>query len=503
MAQANWAFRQVFGDRDSTEEPADGERRRPARAPNLRALACPWCALSADPRHAHFVLPPRLPARSSSSASRPNAEDLISAVQFDNTGDYLATGDRGGRVVIFESSEVTQRQAQRENGDADMYHLPSRQPDIEYRFYCEFQSHEPEFDYLKSLEIEEKINRIRWRRGRAGPLFLLSTNDKTIKFWKIYEKKVRMVSSRNVEVRNGNNAFVKALQMPTLHPVQSIATASLKRTFSNGHTYHINSLSFSPDGETFLSADDLRINLWSLQSTSSTFNIVDIKPDDMEELAEVITSAEFHPICASQLVYSSSKGLVRLCDLRESARVGRDSGLTFGHAATGEAEKTFFSEVIASMSDVKFSRDGRYVMARDYMTLKIWDVNMASQPLRTIKVHEHLRSKLCELYESDCIFDKFECSWGWDDRHVCSGTYDNKLLLWDTFGDGHCTTLESVSSSSPARRASTLKGKLGLARKDSMSGRNFSKKVLHHSHHPQRNLVAIGARNSLYIFAAN
>ena len=24
MAQANWAFRQVFGDRDSTEEPADG-----------------------------------------------------------------------------------------------------------------------------------------------------------------------------------------------------------------------------------------------------------------------------------------------------------------------------------------------------------------------------------------------------------------------------------------------------------------------------------------------
>ena len=48
--------------------------------------------------------------------------------------------------------------------------------DIEYRFYCEFQSHEPEFDYLKSLEIEEKINRIRWRHGKAGPLFLLSTN---------------------------------------------------------------------------------------------------------------------------------------------------------------------------------------------------------------------------------------------------------------------------------------------------------------------------------------
>ena len=54
--------------------------------------------------------------------------------------------------------------------------MMSPSKDIEYRFYCEFQSHEPEFDYLKSLEIEEKINRIRWRHGRAGPLFLLSTN---------------------------------------------------------------------------------------------------------------------------------------------------------------------------------------------------------------------------------------------------------------------------------------------------------------------------------------
>eukprot|EP00958_Prasinococcus_capsulatus_P007096 scaffold659_cov329-Prasinococcus_capsulatus_cf.AAC.5 len=30
-----------------------------------------------------------------------------------------------------------------------------------YRYVTEFQSHEPEFDYLKSLDIEEKINKIR------------------------------------------------------------------------------------------------------------------------------------------------------------------------------------------------------------------------------------------------------------------------------------------------------------------------------------------------------
>ena len=66
--------------------------------------------------------------------------------------------------------------SRRQTNDADGNMRCCSPNDIEYRFYCEFQSHEPEFDYLKSLEIEEKINRIRWRRGRAGPLFLLSTN---------------------------------------------------------------------------------------------------------------------------------------------------------------------------------------------------------------------------------------------------------------------------------------------------------------------------------------
>ena len=50
---------------------------------------------------------------------------------------------------------------------------------------AEFQSHEPEFDYLKSLEIEEKINTVVWGQTSGGNRLLLSTNDKTIKLWKV------------------------------------------------------------------------------------------------------------------------------------------------------------------------------------------------------------------------------------------------------------------------------------------------------------------------------
>ena len=80
--------------------------------------------------------------------------------------------------------------------------------------------------------------------------------------------------------------------------------------------------------------------------------------------------------------------------------------------------RSFFSEIISSISDVKFSHDGRYILSRDYLSLKIWDVNMEARPVKTIPIHDHLRGKLCDLYENDCIFDKFECIWGGDDKYV-------------------------------------------------------------------------------------
>lgn len=128
------------------------------------------------------------------------------------------------------------------------------------------------------------------------------------------------------------------------------------------------------------------------------------------------------------------------------------------------SNRSFFSEIISSISDVKFSHSGRYLMTRDYLTVKVWDINMESKPLETYQVlamqigqwsmishhwfimtskssfiiiidqilgidhlcfrfylwqvHDYLRSKLCSLYENDCIFDKFECVWNGTDRSV-------------------------------------------------------------------------------------
>jgi len=54
-------------------------------------------------------------------------------------------------------------------------------------------------------------------------------------------------------------------------------------------------------------------------------DIVDTKPANMEDLTEVITAARFHPTECGLFVYSSSKGLLRLCDLRSQALCDRSA----------------------------------------------------------------------------------------------------------------------------------------------------------------------------------
>lgn len=52
------------------------------------------------------------------------------------------------------------------------------------------------------------------------------------------------------------------------------------------------------------------------------------------------------------------------------------------------SNRSFFSEIISSISDVKFSHSGRYIMTRDYLTVKVWDLNMENRPIETYQVSE-------------------------------------------------------------------------------------------------------------------
>lgn len=53
--------------------------------------------------------------------------------------------------------------------------------------------------------------------------------------------------------------------MPKLKLIDSGLCPTIKQTYSNLHEYHINSISMSPNGENFITNDDLGIYLWDLE----------------------------------------------------------------------------------------------------------------------------------------------------------------------------------------------------------------------------------------------
>ncbi|KAK1788001.1 hypothetical protein P4O66_016470 [Electrophorus voltai] len=418
---------------------------------------------SADP-HAHTmrmlsasadlqaVLKPDIPAAHVLNfyALSPPA-DIISTVEFNSTGELLATGDKGGRVVVFQR---------------------------EQEFCLSFMV------FISGFAILEHDN-------------------KTVKLWKISERDKRPegYNLKDEDGRVRDPSTITALRVPVLRPMDLMVEATPRRVFSNAHTYHINSISVNSDYETYMSTDDLRINLWNLEITNRSFNIVDIKPANMEELTEVITAAEFHPNHCNTFVYSSSKGSLRLCDMRAAALC--DNHSKFFEEPEDPNNRSFFSEIISSISDVKFSHSGRYLMTRDYLTVKVWDLNMESKPLETYQVHDYLRSKMCSLYENDCIFDKFECVWNGTDSVLMTGSYNNFFRMFDRNTKRDVTLEASRENSKPRAILKPRKVCMGgKRRKDEISvdSLDFSKKILHTAWHPSENIIAVAATNNLYIF---
>ena len=62
------------------------------------------------------------------------------------------------------------------------------------------------------------------------------------------------------------------LRLPRLAPQDNIIAAVPRKVYANAHAYHIHSISVNSDQETYISADDLRINLWNLNIADQSFS---------------------------------------------------------------------------------------------------------------------------------------------------------------------------------------------------------------------------------------
>lgn len=128
-APVEWQFLQCFGERTPGEEVQEGAwaaARPAATGESGRAHARATCTRRSPGARQHAQQPTPRSRKAAQAAAPPGgarglfgpaaavcaahacpaaaraAADVISAVEFDGDGSYLATGDKGGRVVLFE-----------------------------------------------------------------------------------------------------------------------------------------------------------------------------------------------------------------------------------------------------------------------------------------------------------------------------------------------------------------------------------------------------------------
>ena len=165
------------------------------------------------------------------------------------------------------------------------------------------------------------------------------------------------------------------------------------------------------------------MNLWQLDNNNLAYNIIDLKPNNIEELAEVITHVEHHPTESDLFLFSSSKGYLCTCDLRVTSRFDKTRNSAIFSIEEDPSRKNFFSDIVSSISRAKFSRD--------YLNVQVWDIRSNNSPIITLNVNDYLEKRLCEVYESESIFDKFDMQVSPSGTQILTGSYNSNAHVID------------------------------------------------------------------------
>jgi len=135
-----------------------------------------------------------------------------------------------------------------------------------------------------------------------------------------------------------------------------------------------------------------------------------------------------------------------------------------------------------------------------------------------MNINPSLRPLLADLYETDAIFDKFECAVSGDGQHVATGTYNYTFQVHDREGqrEGSQTEVSRTAGRKQRVGAGGAGGrgggvmKMGGGKK-AAGGRGggadgggdlmaFDKKIMHLAWHPERDVLAIAGLNRLYFY---
>lgn len=198
------------------------------------------------------------------------------------------------------------------------------------------------------------------------PAFLCS-NSNSVKLFKLTEqRKVKTESIKKLIDKGGK------LRIPRTRVVEEGIEGVHVKTFETFKETSIHSLSLSSDGESFLVADNNRINLWNLQnSKEDVYSLVDYNRYKSGREDEIVKCARFDSQ-SQTFLYTTNTGKINICDLRESSNFAERPSLQFQLRSHKGA--AIFDQYINSVSSAQFVPGQPCIVSRDYMSVKLWDL---------------------------------------------------------------------------------------------------------------------------------
>ncbi|KAI5169755.1 serine/threonine-protein phosphatase 2A regulatory subunit B [Pancytospora epiphaga] len=251
-----------------------------------------------------------------------------------------------------------------------------------------------EFDVLENTMVKEKIVALeRTTDGGLNEIFFVA-NEKTMKVIKL------RIDAPTLDICHSN------VKNPTVRATGESRCSAI-------HSYIINSLSLNLGGDTLISADYLRVNIWSPIRMEHGYNLVDLKPQVLGEgLSFVINTAKFSPQHESIFAYSASNGEVALYDIDTSLE--NKPVLILSNKNTSG---------IKSISDFAFV-DSNLITTRSLNTVSLFDTRNPVSPVLSVDLLTNPADQSL-LNSSGAVYQTFKIAT--DGMHAYTGSCFNSV----------------------------------------------------------------------------
>ena len=374
-------------------------------------------------------------------------DDTIATLAFSSDGQFLASGDQAGRVVVFKLSQP-----------ASGTGCPT------VSFVTQVHAHKSQFDYFRSELSEMKVNSLKWVPRQALNPLLLTCNSHDAKLWRFNETpKMTWVQPDD------------RYALPTPGQVDLKYTTECVRTFNDIQTEYIVDLQCLPDQRSFLMVDVSCVKLWDIERDVKSVCLCKVSQTEPE-----ITASAIHPNYPSAFLIGDDDGVCRILDMRQQAE---DLTPSIQVDTSLHASRNHQMEGCDSVGSTVFSPDGNYFAARRFGDVQVWDIRQTREPAAKLDV-QWFPGQMEWLLSEDFVKDVFRTTFTPSGK-IVTGCYSADFVAWDWKVGGQAK-YKAVSARTP--------------RPPPEPGRDFTKRVTVCEAHPEKEIVAVVSTAALFLF---